>query len=156
MANLSGIIKRIVNYDTSDPTNTDYFITDNSDGENKKFSFLRLKQILFAKKTATIETDIGINLLLYRSGGTVFFRIAGYTSKEITITEMQIATIPEGFRPVAQIVRAYVLSISTSYGIYLRITSTGEVFIKGSKILDSGTAINIMECYIYAGSYPTD
>lgn len=156
MANLSGIIKRIINYDTSDPTNTDYFITDNSDGENKKFSFLRLKQILFAKKTATIETDIGINLLLYRSGGTVFFRIAGYTAKEITTTEIQIATIPEGFRPVTQIVRTYVFSIETNYGIYLRITSDGEVFVKGSRSIESGTVINIMECYIYAGSYPTD
>lgn len=152
MANLSGTIKRILSYATADPTDTDYFITDNSSGVNKKFSFLRLKQLLFRKTTQTIETSF-LNIQLYRCGGIIFFRMAGYTGTSLTTTDKQIATLPEGFRPVSQCFWKYSVNGSDSE-ISLTVENGGAVKVKGSKDIEKGSGCNFMQCYIYAGIYP--
>lgn len=155
MASLSGIVKRIINYSTADPTNTDYFVTDNSAGTIKKFTFLRLKQLLFGKASQTIENDF-LNIQLWRCGGTVFFRMAGYTGKALTTSNIQVATLPEGFRPVSQCFWKYIVSASAGSEIHVTVGNSGAVSVKGSTNIASGTGCNIMQCYIYAGSYPTD
>lgn len=152
MANLSGTIKRILSYATADPTDTDYFITDNSSGVNKKFSFLRLKQLLFGKTSQTIETSF-LNIQLYRCGGIIFFRMAGYTGTSLTTTDKQIATLPEGFRPVSQCFWKYSVSGSDTE-ISLTVENGGAVKVKGSKDIEKGSGCNFMQCYIYAGIYP--
>lgn len=153
MANLSGAIKRILNYATADPTDIDYFITDNSSGVNKKFSFLRLKQLLFRKTPQTIETSF-LNIALYRCGGIIFLRMAGYIGTSLDSTDTQIATLPEGFRPVSQCFWKYSVNPSEATEIHLTIESGGAVKVKSNKDIPKGTGCNFMQCYIYAGTYP--
>lgn len=153
MANLSGTIKRIISYATADPTDTDYFITDNSSGVNKKFSFLRLKQLLFRKTSQTIETSF-LNIQLYRCGGIIFFRMTGYIGTSLTTTNKQIATLPEGFRPVSQCFWKYSVNPTEAKEIHITIESDGTVSVKGNKNIASGSGCNFMQCYIYAGTYP--
>ena len=153
MANLSGVVKRIINYTTANPEDTDYLVTDNSSGTIKKFTFKTLKNLLFAKAAQTIETSF-LNINLYRSGGVIFFKMSGFTGLDLTSTNKQIATLPEGFRPVSQLFLKYTISATEGTEIHLTIDSSGAVSVKGNKSIASGAGCKFMTCYVYAGSYP--
>lgn len=153
MANLSGVVKRIINYTTANPEDTDYLVTDNSSGTIKKFTFKTLKNLLFAKAVQTIKNSF-LNINLYRSGGVIFFKMSGFTGLDLTSTNKQIATLPEGFRPVSQLFLKYTISATEGTEIHLTIDSSGAVSVKGNKSIASGAACNFMTCYVYAGTYP--
>lgn len=151
MASLSGVIKRIISYTTAAIEKTDYFLLGNSSGE-KKISWETLAKTIFAKQQKTIETSF-LNIQLYRCGGCVFFRMAGYMGTSLTTTDKQIATLPEGFRPVGQVFQKYITNTSTATEIHLTITYDGKVSVKANKDVDSGDGCNFMIAYVWAGTF---
>lgn len=151
MANLSGVIKRIISYTTAAIEKTDYFLLGNSSGE-KKISWETLAKTIFAKQQKTIENSF-LNIHLYRCGGCVFFRMAGYIGTSLTTTNKQIATLPKGFRPVAQVYTKYIINASEGIEIHLTITYDGTVSVKANKAVASGTSCNFMVSYVWAGTF---
>ena len=151
MANLSGIVKRIIGYASKNPEKTDYFIVANTNSENK-VSFSVLVSTIFSKKTKTVNTSF-LDISLYRCGGVVFFRMAGYIKMSLTSTNTKIATLPEGFRPVLQIFKKYSVNQKDGTEIILTIESNGNVSVKGNTNIPEGTGCNFMESYVWAGEF---
>lgn len=151
MASLSGVIKRIISYTTAAIEKTDYFLLGNSSGE-KKISWSTLINTIFQKQTKTIETSF-LDIRLYRCGGVVYFRMGGYIGTSLTSTNKQIATLPEGFRPVAQLFIKYSVNPDAGTEIHLIIESNGVVNVRSNKDLASGTGCNFMTTYVWAGAF---